>query len=372
MEFCDHIIKCSHFHSAAVVVEERRRRRRMEDEWSVDDSEVTKSGYDYFKFKEVLKQSKEYLVKLNTEKGLEIIREVLKNPNYDDTDVYYLTMIEIQDPSYKPPSVVPEKPPCRIRFVMSGRQPTKPVGEEEEAPEKPPRRIQFVMSGRQPTKPVGEEEEAAGKKAEITGRKRPRGSSDWEFDEEEEKKRANKKKVNNLVQEKKKVNNLVQAKKKVNTVVLPEIVPDLPAEFKERIQNLGGTEATLVLQKELTPTDVSSDHGRLSLPQGKLKDKEYFLDEAFLATRRNGKGVAKMAARLIAENGKEHEIDIRQWNMNQGIYNVVKGWNEVVDEHKLCAKWVVQLWSFRLEGNLWFALVKLWKVKEQDAEQNKR
>ncbi|KAF7150150.1 hypothetical protein RHSIM_Rhsim02G0212100 [Rhododendron simsii] len=300
----------------------------MEDEWSVYDSEVTESGYDYFKFKEVLKQSKEYLVKLNTEKGLEIIREVLKNPNYDDTDVYYLTMIEIQDPSYKPPSVVPEKPPRRIRFVMSGRQPTKPAREEEEA---------------------------AGKKAEITGRKRPRGSSDWEFDEEEEKKTANKKKVNNMVQEKKKVNN----------VVLPEIVPDLPAEFKERIRNLGGTEATLVLQKELTPTDMSLGHRRLSLPWGKLKDKK-FLDKVFLATRRNGKDVAKMAARLIAENGMEHEIDIRRWNMSKGIYNVVEGWNEVVDEHKLCEKLVVQLWSFRVEGNLWFALVKLWKVKEQD------
>ncbi|KAG5562998.1 hypothetical protein RHGRI_005666 [Rhododendron griersonianum] len=294
-----------------------------DDEWSVYDSEVMESGYDYFKFKEVLKRSKEYLRKLNAEKRLEIIREVLKNPNFNDTDVYYLTMIEIQDPSYKPPSVVPKKPRLRIRFVMSERQPTKPIWEEEEA---------------------------AGKEAEITGRKRPRGSSDWEFDEEEEKKRAIKRRAN---------------KKKVNNVVFPEIVPDLPAEFQERIRNLGGTEATLVIQKELTTTDMSTDHTRLSLPRGKLKDKE-FLDKAFSATGRNGKGVANMAARLIAENGKEHEIDIRQWNMNKGIYNLVKGWNEVVDEHKLCAKWVVQLWSFRVKGNLWFALVKLWKVKEQD------
>ncbi|KAI8569197.1 hypothetical protein RHMOL_Rhmol02G0260200 [Rhododendron molle] len=318
----------------------------MEDEWSVYDSEVMESGYDYFKFKEVLKRSKEYLLKLNAKKRLEILRELLKNPKFDDTDVYYLTMIEIQDPSYKPPFVVPKKPCLRIRFVMSERQ-----------------------------RPIWEEEEKAAKKTKKTGRKNPRGSSDSKFDEEEEKNRAVKKRANE-----KKANNLVQEKKKVNNIVLQEIVPDLPAEFKERIQNLGGTEATLVLQKELTATDMSTSHTRLSLPRGKLKDKKFldkaflatrpsgklkdkkFLDKAFSATRQNGNVVAKMSARLIVENGKEHEIDIRQWNMNKGTYCMVKGWNEVVSEHKLRAKWVVQLWSFRVEEKLWFALVKLWEV----------
>ncbi|KAE9447953.1 hypothetical protein C3L33_20171, partial [Rhododendron williamsianum] len=298
----------------------------MEEELSVYDSEVIESGYDYFKFKEVMKRSKEYLRKLNAEKRLEIIREVLKNPNFNDTDVYYLTMIEIQDPSYKPPSVVPKKPPPKIRFVVRGRQPTNPIREEEKA----------------------------GKKTEKTGRKRPRGSCNWEFDDGEEKKRAIKKRAN-----KKKVNKLVEKKMKVNNVVLlPEIVPDLPAEFKERIQNLGGTMATLVIQKELEATDVSDDHKRLSLPRGKLKDKEFLSGEK-KAFRQNSKGVAEMAARLIAENGKEHEIDIRQWNMSKGIYNVVKGWIDVVSTHGMCAKRIVQLWSFRVKGNLWFALVKL-------------
>ncbi|KAG5549886.1 hypothetical protein RHGRI_015004 [Rhododendron griersonianum] len=119
-----------------------------------------------------------------------------------------------------------------------------------------------------------------------------------------------------------------------NVVLLPEIVPDLPAEFKERIQNLGGTMATLVIQKELEATDVSDDHKRLSLPRGKLKDKE-FLSGDKKAFRQNSKGVAEMAARLIAENGKEHEIDIREWNMSKGIYNVVKGWIDVVSTHGL-------------------------------------
>ncbi|KAI8552606.1 hypothetical protein RHMOL_Rhmol06G0279700 [Rhododendron molle] len=235
------------------------------------------------------------------------------------------------------------------------------------------------MSGRQPTKPVWEEEEAAGKKAEITGRKRPRGSSDWEFDEEEEKKMAHKKKEltatdmstgqghlslpwGKLKDKKFREKAFLSTKRNGNDVAkmaarliaengkeheidirqwnmskgIYNVVKDLHAEFEERIQNLGGTEATLVLKKELTATDISPDHKRLSLLRGKLKHKE-FLDKAFSATRRNGNGIAKMATRLISENGKQHEIDIRQWNMNQGIYNVVKGWNEVVGEHELRA-----------------------------------
>ncbi|KAE9452151.1 hypothetical protein C3L33_15949, partial [Rhododendron williamsianum] len=155
----------------------------------------------------------------------------------------------------------------------------------------------------------------------------------------------------------KKVNSLVRKRK----VVLPEITPDLPDEFKERIRNLGGAKATLVIQKVLEATDVSDRHGRLSLPRGKLIDKEFPSGEGI-----NGKDVAEIEARLIGENGKEHEIDIRQWNMKTGIYNVVKGWNAVVTDHELCRDLLVQLWSFRVEGNLWFALVKLWKVEKKD------
>ncbi|KAH7839701.1 hypothetical protein Vadar_007547 [Vaccinium darrowii] len=287
----------------------------MEEMWSVYDSMVVESGYKYdcLKFKEVLKESKEYLLKLNTEKRLEIIRELLKNPNFDGTDVYYLTMIEIQeDTSYKPPLVGPQKPrSCKIRFVMSGRRPTEPIREEGKA----------------------------ARKTDETGRKRSRGSSsDCEFDEEDEKVRVNKK------------------KKKVNNLVITENIPDLPSDLKERIKNLGGTEASLVIQKGLYATDVSSGHGRLSLPWLQIKDKEFLSEKEkdFLDRKRDV--VPEMEARLIGENGKEHEMAIRVWN---GVPNLVKGWNGVVIDHGLGLGRIVQLWSFRVEGKLWFALVKL-------------
>ncbi|KAF7151570.1 hypothetical protein RHSIM_Rhsim02G0210600 [Rhododendron simsii] len=279
-------------------------------------------GYDYSKLDRLSKETKERLLQLDSRKRLNVVREILKNPHYDESDVYILCLNEYQIPSdHKPPE---PRNPFKIPFVMRGRQPTKPVWEEEKE----------------------------GKKTEKPGRKRPRGCSDCEFGDEEEKDRAVKKRANM-----KKVNNLVQKRKDV----LPEITPDLPDEFKERIRNLGGAKATLVIQKVLEGTDVSTRHGRLSLPRGKLIDKEFPSGKGI-----NGKDVAEIEARLIPENGKEHEIDIRQWNMKNRIYNAVKGWNEVVKEHKLCKDLLVQLWSFRVQGNLWFALLKLWKVNKGD------
>ncbi|KAH7839654.1 hypothetical protein Vadar_006883 [Vaccinium darrowii] len=299
----------------------------MEEEWSVYDSMVRESGYDsyayFIKFREVLKESKEYLLKLDSKKRLEIIRELLKNPNFDDTDVYYLATIAIQE---DPSRVEPKKPKSyKIRFVMSGRKPTKPIREEEKA----------------------------AKRTDKTGRKRLRSCSDCEFDEEEEKDRAMKTK------KKKK-----KKKQKVNDFVfggLPEKRPDLPAEFKERIQKLGGTKASLVIQKKLFPTDVSTSHKRLSIPWLQIEDKEFLSGEerAFLAKIRNENGAAEIKARVIGENGKEYEIGMRQWNTMSTVYNFVKGWNGVVSDHRLCKDMIVQLWSFRVEGKLGFALVKL-------------
>ncbi|KAH7839888.1 hypothetical protein Vadar_010025 [Vaccinium darrowii] len=284
-----------------------------EEERGVYTSLVTESGYDFSKFREVLKESKAYLLKLDSKKRLEIIRELLKNPNFDETDVYYLTMIELQE---DPSRVEPKKPPSfKIRFVMSGRQPTKAIREEEKE----------------------------AKRTDKTGRKRLRSSSDCEFDEQEEKGKA------------------IKKKKKVNDVVVPENRRDLPAEFKERIQNLGGNKATLVIEKDLFPTDVSTSHARLSIPWTQIKDKGFLSGEekAFLTPRENGSSVAEIRARIIGENGKENETGILRWKTNSPVYNLAKGWNGVVRDHGLCKNMIVQLWSFRVDEKLWFALVKL-------------
>ena len=48
------------------------------------------------KFNRVIENSKEYLQKLGKKKRLKILQAILKNPNFDDTDIYYLCMYELQ------------------------------------------------------------------------------------------------------------------------------------------------------------------------------------------------------------------------------------------------------------------------------------
>lgn len=42
------------------------------------------------------------------------------------------------------------------------------------------------------------------------------------------------------------------------------------------------------------------------------------------------------------------------------------GEKELLETHKLCKDMLVQLWSFKEQGNLWFALVKVGSGKKQD------
>ncbi|PSR98693.1 Heterogeneous nuclear rnp K-like protein [Actinidia chinensis var. chinensis] len=55
--------------------------------------------YNLYKFDRVLENSKEYLRRLGKKKRLKIVRAIIKNPNFDDTDIYYLCMHELQKSS---------------------------------------------------------------------------------------------------------------------------------------------------------------------------------------------------------------------------------------------------------------------------------
>ncbi|GFZ08304.1 hypothetical protein Acr_20g0001120 [Actinidia rufa] len=70
----------------------------MKGNWSVEDFEGVLATYEYDRsnFLQVLDESKEYLLELDNEKRLEVVRELAKNPNFNNTDAYYLVMMELQ------------------------------------------------------------------------------------------------------------------------------------------------------------------------------------------------------------------------------------------------------------------------------------
>ena len=136
------------------------------------------------KFNRVIENSKEYLQKLGKKKRLKILRAILKNPNFDDTDIYYLCMYELQRSSKRSkrkrsrreklnscaktdsvtisvdhtskaeaPVLGEHKKPTRIRFTMKERPDDEGKGSLiSEAPDleklKRPMTIRFTMKKR--------------------------------------------------------------------------------------------------------------------------------------------------------------------------------------------------------------------------------
>ncbi|KAH7840114.1 hypothetical protein Vadar_012818 [Vaccinium darrowii] len=283
-------------------------------------------GYNYRKCDKLLKETKEWLLQLDIKKRLNVVRELIKNPHYDESDVYILCLNEYQTP----PDHNPPEPNelIEIRFLMKEQKPIKPITEEANMVEKTEKRM---------------------------GRKRRR-DEDWEFGvEEEKKKRVNKKKKKKKEEE------------EVNTVALPEKERELPEEFKDKIRELNGSDAIMVMEKKLFATDVNTGNARLSLPAREI-DLRFLSEEekVFLATRQDGNKISRIKSRIIVEGGMEHGICLSQWEMPKKasgnvsvVYVLLSGWKDVVEAHNLRKDDIVQLWSFRVEGNPWFALVRV-------------
>ncbi|KAL6541313.1 hypothetical protein OROHE_011021 [Orobanche hederae] len=130
--------------------------------------------------------------------------------------------------------------------------------------------------------------------------------------------------------------------------------PVLPETFKNRIVEIRGRLESLVLviEKDLFLTDVSTSQARLSVPYRQVKNK--FLssyEEAELASER-GIPVAVVQPCL-----KERRMTFKSWKKNS-MYVLINGWNNVCRENGLKARILIQLWSFRRNSELCFALVK--------------
>lgn len=145
--------------------------------------------------------------------------------------------------------------------------------------------------------------------------------------------------------------------------------PELPLAFKEIIGHMKGSDVKLVIQKQLTKSDLTQNNGRLSIPKGRVI--ESFLtptEESCLDYVRKRKGEEKNKIGSMVVSMLDHNLNLwddmclKKWKMETTeVYNITCGWNELVkDNHwENDQKIKVQLWSFRRNLNLNFALVKL-------------
>ncbi|KAK6925996.1 B3 domain-containing protein At2g31720-like [Dillenia turbinata] len=140
--------------------------------------------------------------------------------------------------------------------------------------------------------------------------------------------------------------------------------PDLPEEFKNRIEELGGTTVTLVIQKRLFESVLKKQLNRFSIPLSQVKT-EFLREDEKMKLQKSGGEINVM---LIALDPSKEPIEVtfKKWDMRKdsgkvsSLYVLNNTWMRVVNENALEEGDLVQLWSFRNpSADLQFAFVRV-------------
>lgn len=131
----------------------------------------------------------------------------------------------------------------------------------------------------------------------------------------------------------------------------------LPEGLKQHIvENMGGSNCVLVIQKQLFFSDVNPQASRLLIPFSQVESHE-FLNESEVECLNNKEAIK---APLVEPSMEEAEINFKRWDMRKKpMYAVTTSWNSIVKNNQLEVEDVIQLWSFRINSTLCFALLKL-------------
>lgn len=131
----------------------------------------------------------------------------------------------------------------------------------------------------------------------------------------------------------------------------------LPEGLKRHIvENMGGSNCVLVIQKQLFFSDVNPQASRLLIPFSQVESHE-FLNESEVECLNNKEAIK---APLVEPSMEEAEINFKRWDMRKKpMYAVTTSWNSIVKNNQLEVEDVIQLWSFRINSTLCFALLKL-------------
>ncbi|XP_057471150.1 B3 domain-containing protein At2g31720-like [Actinidia eriantha] len=305
-----------------------------------DEFKRTEWEIEMSRFIRVMADTKNHLLKLDGDTKMEVLRVLINIPKLDEADVYNLTTMALQNKSN---SSIPRDDVEGVCGVSVGGEREERLPRDESLND-PPRLTQEAETQMR--------EEVANlvnpTKIRFTMKKRSVPDSESHYEEE------------------------VRAKKKVNTktnVVLSNQPAELPQNFQEYIRNLNGSEAVLVIEKQLYYSDVNKDSGRLSMPLNQVMLTD-FLSQGEMELLHNYR---EIKAKILSEppdqkEFMEQDICLIMWKMEKGpdqkkakkanyTCNLRSGWNDVRKKNNLCKNMVVQMWSFHVGEQLWFALV---------------
>ncbi|XP_019081590.1 uncharacterized protein LOC109124222 [Vitis vinifera] len=130
--------------------------------------------------------------------------------------------------------------------------------------------------------------------------------------------------------------------------------PELPEDLKVRIREMNGTRPILVLEKQLFKTDINENENRLSMPLNQIRRE-------FLSEEEKMRVVEGMQVKLIQPSLEETTVTFKKWKMKESchLYVFTREWKLIVNDNSLEARTRIQVWSFRVGSELWFALVRV-------------
>ncbi|KAE8690823.1 SET domain protein 16 isoform 1 [Hibiscus syriacus] len=133
--------------------------------------------------------------------------------------------------------------------------------------------------------------------------------------------------------------------------------PDMPDRFKRYIlEDMGGSGLVLVIQKTLFFSDVNHTASRFSVPFSQVKSHDFL-------TKIEADGLAHkkpMQVCFLDPSMEKTTMTFNRWDMGKNsLYVMIGSWNSVVESNKLKKDEIVQLWSFRMNSQLCFALVRV-------------
>ncbi|CAF2116582.1 BnaC08g44340D [Brassica napus] len=161
-----------------------------------------------------------------------------------------------------------------------------------------------------------------------------------------------------------------QPKKKAKVVSASSWATEPTPDWLLKLVEGEEDEPKRIIEKELSATDVNHNHNRLSMPCSKIIDLEFLsiAEQGLIEVDEGKKHKTGVNARLVvkfvdSDDLKKFSVNLRRWKMPKEkgsptfIYNLVTGWNKVVEGCGLGENDKIRLWSYHSDGELCFALV---------------
>ncbi|XP_030532091.1 B3 domain-containing protein At3g25182-like [Rhodamnia argentea] len=145
---------------------------------------------------------------------------------------------------------------------------------------------------------------------------------------------------------------------------------ELPTIFMDKVLEMRGRDVRLVVEKHLSATDMNPGQSRLSVPKSQVLTE--FLSDQEIRTLDSKKGINVSLVDPCLE--VYHGLQLNKWSYSGKTFSYVltNRWNAVAHPSKsngLEKDGLVQLWSFRVDGNLCFCLTTV-KAPESDTRES--